>query len=159
MLAPQVPSDAPRLFIVDDEEPLRIAVMRWFTRRGWLCHDTGTMAGAEDALFAEGTTPPDVIICDLNLPDGSGEALLGRIERDRPEWVCRVIVSTGEVLTDAMQARLDAAGCRVLPKPFELSQAEALSREAREARHAREARESRDTKDTRQGRRGVAART
>lgn len=134
MLVPPVPSTAPRLFIVDDEEPLRIAVSRWFTRRGWYCHDAGTMAGAEDVLFGEGASAPDVIICDLNLPDGSGEQLLGRIERDRPELLARVIVSTGECLTNAMQARLDAAGCRVLPKPFDLSQAESMSREMRQRR-------------------------
>ena len=85
MLVPPVPSTAPHLFIVDDEEPLRVAVRRWFTRRGWHCHDAGTMAGAEDMLFGEGASAPDVIICDLNLPDGSGDQLLGRIERDRPE--------------------------------------------------------------------------
>jgi len=85
-------------------------------------------------LFGEDACVPDVIICDLNLPDGSGEQLLGRIERDRPELLARVIVSTGECLTDAMQARLDAAGCRVLPKPFDLTQAEAMSREMRQRR-------------------------
>lgn len=129
-----MPPNAPRLFIVDDEEALRVAVSRWFTRRGWYCHESGTMADAEHVLFGDGAAAPDVIICDLNLPDGSGEQLLGRIERDRPELLSRVIMSTGELLSDGMQARLKAAGCRVLPKPFDLSQAEALSRETRQDR-------------------------
>jgi DNA-binding NtrC family response regulator len=130
MLAPPLPANAPHLLIIDDEGPLRIAVLRWFTRRGWRCMEAATLADAERLLFSVGATAPDAILCDQNLPDGTGEALLERLQRDRPNLAARMIIATGEVFTDEKTARLVAAGARMLPKPFDLSAAEALVRAA-----------------------------
>jgi DNA-binding NtrC family response regulator len=134
MLAPSPSADAPKLLIIDDEDSLRVAVLRWFTRRGWWCIEAATLADAERLLFAVGATPPDAIICDQNLPDGTADELLARIDRDRPQLAQRMILASGEVFTDEKLRRLDAAGCRTLPKPFDLSQAELMVREVRELR-------------------------
>lgn len=126
MLYPPPPADAPSLLIIDDEGPLRVAVLRWFSRRGWRCTEAASVADAERLLFSVGARAPDAIICDQNLPDGTGEALLARMERDRPALAARCILVTGEVWEDARVARLLAMGCRLLPKPFDLTQVEAL---------------------------------
>lgn len=88
------------------------------------------MADAERLLFSAGAAAPDAILCDQNLPDGTGEALLARLLRDRPTLAARMILSTGEVFSDEMTARVLATGARMLPKPFDLSAAEALVRSA-----------------------------
>ena len=134
MLVPPTPADAPSLLIVDDEHPLRLAVFRWFTRRGWRCTEAATLADAERLIFSDGAMTPDAILCDLNLPDGTGEDLLHRITRDRPLLAPRMILSTGEVLTDEMTDRLELLGCQTLPKPFVLADAESAARTARERR-------------------------
>jgi DNA-binding NtrC family response regulator len=126
MLSPQLPADAPTLLIIDDEGPLRIAVLRWFSRRGWRCAEAASLADAEQFLFGAGARLPDAIICDQNLPDGTGEALLERLERHQPALASRAILATGEVWTDERVARLVATGCRLLAKPFDLTQLEAL---------------------------------
>lgn len=126
MLMPQPPADAPLLLVIDDEGPLRVAVLRWFTRRGWRCTEAATLADAEQHLFSDGARMPDAILCDQNLPDGTGEALAARLERDQPALAARLILATGEVWTDERAARLLAMGCRFLAKPFDLGQVEAL---------------------------------
>ncbi len=123
---PPQPPDAPTLLVIDDEGPLRIAVLRWFTRRGWRCTEAATLADAERLLFSVDARMPDAILCDQNLPDGTGEALAERLERDRPALAQKLILATGEVWTDERSARLAAMGCRFLAKPFDLSQVEAL---------------------------------
>jgi DNA-binding NtrC family response regulator len=126
MLVPPLPPDAPTLLIIDDEGPLRLAVLRWFARRGWRCTEAATVADAERLLFSIGARMPDAILCDQNLPDGTGEALLSRLERERPALAARAILVTGEVWEDARVARLLAMGCRMLSKPFDLLQVESL---------------------------------
>lgn len=122
---------APHLLIVDDERPIRAALRRWFSHRGWRCTEAETLADAEAHLFADGAAPPDVILCDLNLPDGSGEDLLDRLERDRPALVERMILATGATLSVDCQVRLAESGCRTLPKPFDLAQLERVATSAR----------------------------
>ncbi len=122
--------DAPHLLIIDDERPLRLAVRRWFSRRGWHCAEAESLAQAESLLFTAGVVAPDVILCDVNLPDGTGLQLLERIEREQPALTHRLILSTGEVLTRETLAHLEEVGCRTLAKPFDLSQAEVAARSA-----------------------------
>lgn len=121
--------DAPHLLIVDDERPLRLAVHRWFSRRGWHCAEAETLADAEAMLFGDGARMPDVILCDVNLPDGTGHQLLERIGREQPALTNRIILATGDVFSQQSLERLTALGCRILPKPFDLAQAEAAARE------------------------------
>jgi DNA-binding NarL/FixJ family response regulator len=93
--------------------------------------EAATLADAERLLFAVGATPPDAIICDQNLPDGTADELLERIARDKPQLASRVILASGEMFTDEKLRRLDAAGCHTRPSPFDRSQAELLVRPVR----------------------------
>lgn len=122
---------APHLLIVDDERPIRVALRRWFSHRGWRCTEAETLAAAEQHLFGHDAPAPDVILCDLNLPDGTGEDLLGRLERDRPALVERMILATGATLSVDCQVRLAESGCRTLPKPFDLAHLERVATSAR----------------------------
>lgn len=119
---------APSLLIIDDEDPLRAAVTRWFSRRGWQCAEAATLADAERLLFSSDAAAPDVIVCDLHLPDGNAEGLLARIKRERPDLARRLILATGDVLTDEQESRLTASGCSTLAKPFDLDEIEAVAR-------------------------------
>jgi CheY-like chemotaxis protein len=114
----------PHLLIIDDERPLRTAVRRWFTRRGWTCGEAASVAEAEQRIFASGATVPDAILCDLNLPDGTAETLITRLRRERAGLTRRLVLATGEVLGTDVEAQLADLGCAVLPKPFDLAQLE-----------------------------------
>jgi len=61
--------NAGRVLVVDDQEPGRFVKVQTLRRAGFEVDEAGTGRGAL-ALFARST--PDVVICDVNLPDISG---------------------------------------------------------------------------------------
>ena len=70
----------PRLLVVDDDPYTRIALNTLFTRQGWQVSLAATVA--QGLAFLD--LAPHCLILDLDLPDGSGEAILSEIRRNRP---------------------------------------------------------------------------
>ncbi len=64
------PGDPIRVLIVDDHPIWRDAVARDLSEEGFAV--VGTAADAASALRILGATRPDVVLCDLSLPDRSG---------------------------------------------------------------------------------------
>src|SRR2546429_311934 len=60
----------PRLLIVDDDEPFRLAMRNAFLRRGYEVTLAGSADEAKAALRSEG---PDYAVVDLRMPGPSGE--------------------------------------------------------------------------------------
>jgi signal transduction histidine kinase len=57
------------ILLVEDDEPLRRIIARALRARSYRVVEAGTVAEGLEALRA---TPPDLLISDLNLPDGNG---------------------------------------------------------------------------------------
>lgn len=68
---------------VDDDDSSRDFMRRVFERCGAEVHLTGTVAEALASLEEPGWTP-DLIICDLGMPEDDGYALLRRLRGDFP---------------------------------------------------------------------------
>jgi two-component system KDP operon response regulator KdpE len=113
-----------RILLVEDEELNRTLVRAVLTRAGNEAVraaevlEAPTLAAAREKL---GTADVDVVLLDMNLPDGNGLTLAGEIaaaqpasERARPA----VIAVTASVLPQERAAAL-AAGCDgFLDKPY-----------------------------------------
>ena len=68
----------PRVLIVEDDHPTRLALRTVFFRRGW---QVATAATVNEGIA--GLDPaPDCIVLDLELPDGGGEAILRKVRAD-----------------------------------------------------------------------------
>jgi two-component system, OmpR family, KDP operon response regulator KdpE len=109
-----------RLLVVDDHEMSRTLIHAIIARsqhhrvRGATLVDAHDLAQARAAIFAE---PFDVVLLDVQLPDGSGLMLLddlANIPHARPA----VIALTGAVLPHQRAAALDAGCDAFLDKPF-----------------------------------------
>jgi DNA-binding response OmpR family regulator len=115
----------PRVLIVDDEPTIRIALARFFTRLGWAVDEAGSGETALAMLFESGTDAdhPDyrLVISDVRMPGLSGIDLHNRLEERRPDILPRLILSSGDLVSDEMAEFLATAKCVVLAKPFELS--------------------------------------
>ena len=122
-LAAQQSSHAPRVLIVDDEELIRLALRRVFTRMGWNVEEApdGARALAMLAVDAEGAGPYTLIVCDLRMPGISGIELHAQLATARPELLDRLVFSSGDLASDEAAAFVDATRCTVLQKPFDLS--------------------------------------
>ncbi|HBP16507.1 MAG TPA: hypothetical protein DEA08_01775 [Planctomycetes bacterium] len=70
---------AERIAVVEDEESIRTMMVRFLTLRGF---EVIPFAGIDEAYRALDSLPPDLLITDLRLPDGSGLELVARL-RDR----------------------------------------------------------------------------
>lgn len=115
--------DKPSILIVDDEENVRTALVRWFNLRGFEVAQAGDGIEALEQLDAGQF---DVITMDLEMPRMGGlEALLEIRKRNA---TVPILVVTGYP-RDA-EVALQRGAAKVLHKPLHLHE---LEREVREA--------------------------
>ena len=105
--------DLPLNILIVDDEP---AIRRFLrTALGAYGHSISEAVSGEDALKATATTPPDLIILDLGLPDMDGVEVTRRLR----EWtqIPIIVISVREHENDKIAA-LDAGADDYLTKPF-----------------------------------------
>ncbi len=111
------PAPAVRVLVVEDDEAMSKVMVRVLASAGYASETTATVADARRAL--ETGAEPQLVLCDLSLPDGSGAELLDWIEKTRPSLCPRVFVLTGGP-TDEAGKRVTTSGTfRVLLKPIQ----------------------------------------
>ena len=116
-----------RVLLVDDEEAIRLALRRFFTRRGWIVDEAGDGARAlEQLLGGDDPVPYDAVISDIRMPRLTGEQLHDALQRERPQLLPRCVFSTGDVSAPEAARFLQRTQCQVLEKPFELARLAAL---------------------------------
>ncbi|AYH45730.1 response regulator transcription factor [Azoarcus sp. DN11] len=100
------------LLIEDDATIARELALRW-QARGWLVRTCGTLAQADVAVGEAGA---DLIVLDLQLPDGDGLAWLGRLRRRDRQTPVLVLTARDQVAdrVDGLQQGADD----YLIKPF-----------------------------------------
>ncbi|HET7585775.1 MAG TPA: PAS domain S-box protein [Gemmatimonadaceae bacterium] len=115
-------SERPRVLLVDDEDSIRSALRRYFTRRGWDVMEASDGEAALAILSTPGAARDfAVIIADLRMPGVSGIELHDRLLAASPEILDRVILSTGDVASAEARTFIARTRCTVLEKPFALS--------------------------------------
>ena len=109
---PEPPPRARRILIVDDERPIREAIIAALESvcDGFLEADTGARA---IALAAD--ERPDLIILDLGLPDMQGEAVCRQV---RSTSAAPVVVVSARHSEDEKVRLLDAGADDYVTKPF-----------------------------------------
>jgi len=112
---------ARRVFVIDDERSIRLALRRWFVRNGWHVEECADGAEALERLLGDGPAF-DVILCDLKMPGTSGMQVYATLERTAPALLDRLIITTGDVASADVAAFLALVQVPVLEKPFGLQQ-------------------------------------
>jgi CheY-like chemotaxis protein len=90
-----------RILFVEDDDDARYAMARLLTREGY--HVLAAASCREAIAMAHGQ-PVDLLIADLDLPDGSGLALLNEIRRANPHPVKGIVVSGHDVEEESRRA-------------------------------------------------------
>jgi DNA-binding response OmpR family regulator len=107
---------ARRLLVVDDEPHIGLLLRLQLESRGYELSLARSLFEARGLLAGDGA-PPDAILLDIHLPDGSGVDLLREL-RDRPAYAqvpVLVLTAEGEERVLAEARRLGAA---TITKPF-----------------------------------------
>jgi two-component system, OmpR family, KDP operon response regulator KdpE len=105
-------SDAPRVLVVDDEPQIVRGLRVVLRNAGFQVDSAGTK---EEALDALSHRPPDAVLLDLVLPDGSGVDVCKQVR----EWSHVPIVVVSAVGDEREKVRaLDAGADDYVTKPF-----------------------------------------
>ncbi len=105
-----------RLLFVDDDDVVRRATQRTLSR----AFDVVVANGVQQALDTLAIDSVDVIVCDVMMPDGGGEALYTKLSLARPVLAQRMLFLTGGVCASDAQDFLAHQPQPVLTKPLEL---------------------------------------
>ena len=99
------------VLLVDDEELIRNLAEQILADRGYEVVTAGSLEQAESAA-AGGF---DLLVCDIDLPDGTGIELIARLSATRP---IRAIAMSGYGTAEDIERSTDAGFHRHLVKPF-----------------------------------------
>ena len=106
----------PKVLLVEDNESTRFGFVRYFSKDGF---ETQEAASLSDAAAALADHHFDIIILDINLPDGSGLDFIATVRAGNP--VLPIIVITGEgdipLAVKAMQRGAD----NFMTKPVDIA--------------------------------------
>src|SRR5438105_2999461 len=113
------------LLIVDDEASLRDFLSIVFEEDDWHVTTADSLAAARAALQKN---EPELILCDLMLPDGSGLDLLREVKTQTPSVA--VIMITAHTSTKSAVEALKAGAFDYIAKPFDIEELKIIVRNA-----------------------------
>ena len=108
------------ILVVEDHEDTRRVLSRVLRRRGFGVTAAGSVAAARVQLAA---ARPNLLICDIGLPDGTGWELL---EKLRPLGPLRAIAMSGYGMTHDVEKSREVGFAAHLTKPIDFPRLEAL---------------------------------
>jgi DNA-binding response OmpR family regulator len=112
-----------RLLFVDDAQELLELAERAFTREG---HEVRVAGSVEGALACLRDETPDVLVLDVQLPDGTGVELCRTLRRQGSKVPILLLTAYGEVARRV--EGLDAGADDFLAKPFAMAELRARVR-------------------------------
>lgn len=106
-----------KLLVVEDEKELLDSTCSYLQKEDFVCEAAANFFEAEDKLLSYNY---DVVILDINLPDGNGLDLLEHIKEKSPQTGV-LIVSAKNSLDDKLKG-LDLGADDYITKPFHLAE-------------------------------------
>jgi DNA-binding NtrC family response regulator len=103
------------LLVVDDEKLFRWSLIKTLTRAGYQTLEGGTVEEAKQRIVNE---EPDIVLLDINLPDGSGIDVLKWARNSFPDMMFIMVTGRGKV-KDAVDAMRSGAQ-DYLEKPIDM---------------------------------------
>jgi DNA-binding NtrC family response regulator len=113
------------LLIIDDEASLRDFLTIVFEEEGWHVESAASLADGRAAIQR---TEPDVVLCDLMLPDGSGIDLIRDVKAASPS-IAFVMITAHTSTRSAVEA-LKAGAIDYIAKPFDIEELKIVVRKA-----------------------------
>ena len=107
-----------QVLVVEDEVNILEVLTRALQRKGFSVCSASDVATAWHCL--EKVTP-DLVLCDIRIPDMSGPEFYRKVVKGRPQLARRFIFMSGDMISSANKSFLEENEIAFLPKPFELN--------------------------------------
>jgi DNA-binding response OmpR family regulator len=104
-----------RVLLVEDEPYLANSLTKYLNNDGFIVDSVSTIRESHKALFSEVF---DIVLLDLNLPDGDGLSLLEEIRSEYPRTAIIILTARGEV-EDRVKG-LNLGSDDYISKPFSM---------------------------------------
>lgn len=121
-----------KILIVDDEWAIRYTLSKTLQEWGYQVFEASTATAALTTFDAES---PDLVLQDINLPDGSGLDVLRELKKRQPDSL--VIMITSEVLIGNILEALRGGAYDFISKPIRLEELKVTISNALEAQSLR----------------------
>ncbi len=115
-----------KILVVDDEQTLRAALFRIFSRRNYQVITTGNIREAESVITANSEL--ELAIVDVKLPDGDGIELLSTLKQKYNN--IPVIVLTGFASIDVAVKATKKGAFHFMTKPFNIEELVSIAEKA-----------------------------
>ena len=102
-----------RVLVIDDEQSARDLVAGSLRPEGF---EVITAASGDEGLALAVAQPPDLVICDLVMPDMDGFEVVSRLSASEMPKDVPILILTGQTLTDADRDRLNGKVMEVMQK-------------------------------------------
>ena len=130
------------ILLVEDDETARSFLAPMLRDKGYEVHEAATLAAAH---LAVDRGEADIIVLDVQLPDGYGPSLLERVSRDLPSMPVIVVTGYGDI--DMAVEAMKLGAMDFIPKPVNMKRLLQAAEKAaervallRELNHLRESR-------------------
>ena len=111
----ETPSRRRRILVIDDEPLLGRTLSFMLEER----HDVVVIGGGREALgWLERDSDFDLVLCDLDMPEVTGQTVYETVSRSHPELVQRFVLMTGGACSRWAEDFLAIYRGRQLDKPF-----------------------------------------
>lgn len=116
-----------RVLIIDDEPLVARSIQRMLRE-----HELVAVHSAREALETLERFEPDLVLCDLMMPEMSGMDFHGELRKQHPELLPRLVFLTGGAFTESAARFLEEHRPRFMTKPVDPEELRALVRESPE---------------------------
>ncbi len=108
------------VLIVDDEPTVRLSARRFLERVGYEVREAWSGRSALAQITAG--SPPELVVTDLRMGDGSGDWLMEQLARDFPDLLRHTVILTGASEEDELIDLTRRTGCPLLRKPLDMAE-------------------------------------
>lgn len=106
------------VLVADDDAAVRSSIRRFLERVGYEVREAWSGRSALAQITV--SRPPDMILTDLRMDDGSGYWFLDELSRDFPDLLSHTVIITGASPDDEVTSVATRTGCPLMLKPLEL---------------------------------------
>jgi PAS domain S-box-containing protein len=110
-----LPHRAHRVLVIDDEATVAATLREILEPLG---HRVDTVDDGQEALRRLETAAYDVVLTDMNMPGMGGVELYRHLKQRQPRLAERLLVVTGDTLSESLRSFLDRTGLPCIEKPF-----------------------------------------